>query len=173
MRMSKGWVLIRFLLLLLIVGIACFSTWAATEVFEAKVLAVLDGNSLEIKTSDGEVFTVLLNGIDCPEPEQEFGEEARVFLEKLVLKKNVKVTLEGKDRWGNRLAAVWLKGEVDLRVELLKAGLAWTAERNAKPEFENVRMQAKEKGKGIWASNEPTPPWIYRRQQTMLQAKGS
>ncbi len=173
MTMSRSWVMIRFLLLLLMIGIACFSALAATEVFEAKVLAVVDGNTLEVKTAEGDVYTIMLSGVDSPELEQEFGNEARVFLEKLVLKKNVKVTLEGKDRWGNRLAVVWLKGVVDLRVELLKAGLAWTAERNPLAELENVRKEAQERGKGIWASAEPTPPWIFRRQQTLLQEKSS
>ena len=173
MTMSKSWVMIRFLLLLLMIGIACFSAMAATEVLEAKVLAVVDGNTLEVKSADGEVYTVMLKGVDSPELQQEFGDEARVFLEKLVLKKNVKVALEGKDRWGNRLAVVWLKGVVDLRVELLKAGLAWTAERNPLPELENVRKEAQEKEKGIWASDEPTPHWVFRRQQTMLQEKSS
>ena len=173
MTMSKSWVMIRFLLLLLMIGIACFSAMAASEVLEAKVLAVVDGNTLEVKSADGEVYTVMLKGVDSPELQQEFGDEARVFLEKLVLKKNVKIALEGKDRWGNRLAVVWMKGVVDLRVELLKAGLAWTAERNPLPELENVRKEAQEKEKGIWASDEPTPPWVFRRQQTMLQEKSS
>jgi micrococcal nuclease len=173
MKMSKSWVVIRFLLLLLMVGVACLSALAATEEVEAKVLAVVDGNTLQVKSADGEVYTIMLHGVDCPELEQEFGIEARVFLEKLVLKKNVKVVFEGKDRWGNRLAVVWLKGVVDLRVELLKAGLAWTAERNPLAELENVRKESQERGKGIWASDQPTPPWIFRRQQTLLQAKSS
>lgn len=173
MTMNRSWVLIRILLLLLMVIVACFSTMAMTEILEAKVLAVVDGNTLEVKTVDGETYRVMLSGVDSPELEQEFGEQARSFLEKMVLKKSVKVQWQGKDRWGNRLAVVWMKGEVDLRVELLKAGLAWTAERNPLPELENIRTQAQEKGKGIWASEEPTPPWIFRRQQTMLEAKGS
>jgi endonuclease YncB( thermonuclease family) len=173
MTMSKTWLWIRVLLLMLMMGIACISTMAATEVFEARVLAVVDGNTLEIKDATGDSYQIVLNGVDSPELGQDFGDKARGFLEKIALKKNVKVQLEGKDRWGNRLAVVWVKGEVDLRVELLKAGLAWTAERNPIPTLENVRTEAQEKGKGLWASNEPSPPWIFRRQQSMLQAKGS
>lgn len=146
---------------------------ASNEIMEAKVVAVIDGNTLEVKASDNETYIVVLLGVDCPELDQEFGTEAQEFLEKIALKKNVKIQMLGKDRWGNRLAVVTLKGEVDLRVELLKAGLAWTAERNPIPDLENIRSEAQEKGKGLWKSTEPTPPWIFRRQQTMLQAKGS
>lgn len=145
----------------------------ATDMLDAKVVAVIDGNTLEVRASDNELYKIVLNGIDAPELDQEFGEEAQAFLEKLILKKSVKVQMEGKDRWGNRLAVVWLKGQVDLRVELLKAGYAWTAERNPLPDLENVRVKAQEQRKGLWKEGEPTPPWIFRRQQSMLQAKGS
>lgn len=171
--MSKTWLWIRFLLLMLMMSIACICALAATSVVEAKVMAVVDGNTLEIKDASGDVYQIVLSGIDSPELEQAFGAQAKAFLEKMVMKKNVKVQIEGKDRWGNRLAVVWVKEDVDLRVELLKAGLAWTAERNPIPTLENVRIEAQEKGKGLWTSTEPTPPWIYRRQQSMMQAKGS
>jgi micrococcal nuclease len=56
---------------------------------------------------------------------------------------------------------------------LLKEGLAWTAEKNPIPELEEYRIKAKEKERGIWKQENPTPPWIYRRQQSMMQAKSS
>jgi micrococcal nuclease len=149
------------------------TTAVANYEVEARVIEVVDGNTLKVLGTDNETYTIMLLGVDCPELQQEFGEEARVFLKKRVLKKNVKVDFQGKDRWGNRLAVVRLKGEVDIRIELLKAGMAWTAERNAIPELENIRVAAQERGKGLWKSNEPTPPWIFRRQQTLLQPKGS
>lgn len=173
MTTTKSWMTVRFILLLLMMAIACFSSWAFSEEIDAKVVAVVDGNTLEVKSGAGEVYKIVLSGVDSPELEQEFGEEARAFLEKLVLKKSVKVLWQGKDRWGNRLAVVFLKGEVDLRVELLRAGLAWTAERNPNPELENVRTTAQERGKGLWSNTEPTPPWVFRRQQTMMLEKGS
>ncbi len=173
MTLNKTWVIIRFLLLFMMMAIAGFSAMSATDLIEAKVLAVIDGNTLEVKDEGNETYTIVLAGVDCPELAQEFGEEARKFLGKIALKKSVKVQMLGKDRWGNRLAVVMLKGEVDLRVELLKAGMAWTAERNAIPALETIRTAAQEKGKGLWKSSEPTPPWIFRREQTKLQAKSS
>jgi micrococcal nuclease len=149
------------------------STFVTAEVIEGKVMAVWDGNTLEVKADDNETYKLSLAGIDSPELEQPFGEEARTVLEKLVLKKNVKIELSGKDRWGNQLAIVWLKGQVDVRLELLKQGLAWTAERNPLPQLEVIRTEAKQNALGLWAQPEPTPPWIFRRQQTLTQAKGS
>jgi endonuclease YncB( thermonuclease family) len=66
-----------------------------------------------------------------------------------------------------------IEGTVDPRYDLLNAGLAWTAERDPIQEFEAIKEKAREKGKGLWKEQDPIPPWIYRRQQTMTQFKSS
>ena len=137
-----------------------------------KVITVLDGNTIEVMGSDNVSMKLVLHGIDAPEPGQEFGDKAKNFLEKVLLNKEVTYKVVGKDRWGNSLAVV-MKGSTDPRVELLKDGLAWTAEKNPIPELEELRLQALEKGKGLWKEENPTPPWIYRRQQSMMQAKSN
>jgi endonuclease YncB( thermonuclease family) len=134
---------------------------------------VIDGNTFELTTEDSESYKIKLYGIDCPQIGQEFGEKAKKFLEKKILDKAVRVKIHGKDRWGTRLGIVWVEGSDDLRIELLEAGLAWTAERDPIQELEAIREKAQEKGKGLWKDQEPTPPWIYRRQQTMTQFKSS
>jgi micrococcal nuclease len=145
----------------------------ANGAFDGKVTSVIDGNTIEVTNNEKETVRIVLAGIDSPELSQEFGEEAKLYLEKLVLKKEVTVQIEGKDRKGTPLGVVWVKGKLDARIELLKEGLAWTAEKNPSPELEIHRTSAQEKGKGLWKHSEPTPPWIYRRQQSMLQAKSS
>jgi endonuclease YncB( thermonuclease family) len=66
-----------------------------------------------------------------------------------------------------------VKNAKDPRIELLEEGLVWTAEKNPAADLEAIRMKAEQKGKGIWKDANPTPPWIYRREQSMLQAKSS
>ncbi len=138
-----------------------------------KVISVIDGNTIEMIADDNETYTIMLYGIDSPELGQEFGEQAKKFLEKRILNKKVNVNIQGKDRWGNRLGIVLIEGTVDPRYELLEAGLAWTAERNPIQDLETIRETARNKGKGLWKEQDPTPPWIYRRQQTMTQFKSS
>ena len=135
--------------------------------------SVIDGNTLEIEISGNEVYTILLEGIDSPELGQEYGDHAKALLEKLTLQKKVTIEFKGKDRKGNQLATVLLNGKVDVRLELLKEGLAWTAERNPLPDLESVKEDARQNTKGLWSQENPTPPWVYRRQQTMFQVKGS
>ncbi|HEY8936296.1 MAG TPA: thermonuclease family protein [Cyclobacteriaceae bacterium] len=161
------------LIVLVSVWLGSFCYTLASEEITGKVISVIDGNTLEILSSANETHKVMLAGIDSPELQQEFGDKAKKFLEKITLEKSVTVKMVGKDRWGNYLAEVVVEGKFDPRVELLKEGLAWTAERNPLPELEEYRTKAQEKGKGLWKQNDPTPPWIYRRQQTMLQPKSS
>ena len=161
------------LIVLVSVWLGSLSCVLAGDEITGKVLSVIDGNTLEIMSSANETYKIMLAGIDSPELLQEFGDKAKKLLEKLTLEKNVTVKIVGKDRWGNYLAEVVVEGKFDPRVELLKEGLAWTSERNPLPELEEYRTKAQEKGKGLWKQGDPTPPWIYRRQQTMLQPKSS
>lgn len=138
-----------------------------------KVMAVIDGNTIEMLGEDNETYKIMLHGIDCPELEQEFGEKAKHHLEKLVMNKSVTVQLKGKDRWGGRLGVIILDDKIDPRHELLIEGLAWTSEVNPHPELEVMKEQAREKRKGLWKTENPVAPWTFRRQQTMSQFKSS
>ena len=147
--------------------------WASPQEISGKVLSVIDGNTLEFQTSDNETFKLVLAGIDAPELNQEFGEEARKLLDKVVTGEAATVVIEGKDRLGNRIGSLLYRNDKDPRVELLKRGLAWTSEKNTNPKFESLRAEAKSQEKGLWGKPNPTPPWIFRRQQTMMTAKSS
>lgn len=132
-----------------------------------------NGNTLEVLGADQETYTIVLAGIDSPELTQAYGEKARLYLEKMLLNKDVTIHFQGKDRKGNDLAVVLLKGKSDPRIALLKEGLAWTAEKDPLPELEVHRTSAQEKGKGLWKEENPTPPWTHRRRQSMTQPKSS
>jgi micrococcal nuclease len=159
-------------LLCLFSCLSCFQAMSNDSV-NGKVISVLDGNTIEVVGEDKENHVVMLAGIDSPELTQEYGEKAKKYLEKMLLEKKVIVHFQGKDRKGNKLAVVLLKGEIDARIELLKVGLAWTSEKDPLPELEVHRTEAQEKGRGLWKEENPTPPWTYRRQQTMLHPKSS
>ncbi len=136
-----------------------------------KVTRVIDGNTLEFTSSDGDLFTIVLDGIDCPELSQAYGQEAKLCLEKLALGKKADVTLRKKIGKGVSTADVLIEGKRDPRVQLLKDGLAWVVENNADPSFEAYCLQSKTKKKGLWNEAEPTPPWVHRHEQTMQAAK--
>lgn len=149
------------------------SAIAFADDLQGKVVTVIDGNTLQILCKNDETHTVKLIGIDSPELSQEYGEESKKYLEKIVLGKKVTITIKGKDWRGNPLAIVLVNGKKDPRIELLEEGLAWTAEKNPLPDLEACRTRAQQKGIGLWKQTNPTPPWTHRRQQTMLEPKTS
>lgn len=136
-----------------------------------EVTSIYDGNTVEISTSDNVTYRVVLAGIDCPELQQAYGKEAKEFLTRWLLNEEVIVKIQGKDRSQNYVGVVLLTEGADVRVALLEEGLAWTSERNAIPEFETIRQQAAKKRKGLWREHTAVPPWIFRREQSMLEAK--
>ena len=158
----------------LLVGIILF--FAPFLIFcqeiEGTVQTILDGNTIEIADHDG-VYKVLLHGIDCPEIGQEYADQAKALTTKLLLSKRVTIVLRGKDRVGNRLGVIYVNGSPDPRHELVNAGLAWTSEREPVEELEVLKEQARLHGKGLWKEQHPTPPWVYRRQQSMNHEKSS
>lgn len=144
--------------------------WADT--LEGKVVTVINGDTFEILTKDKEKVKVMLFNADSPELGQEFGKEAKSFVEKLLLKKKVKVVMKGKDRWGNKLAQIKLKNGDDLSEKMIKAGFAWVGLKHQKlNSLKSLENSAKNKSLGLWQGADFVSPWVYRRKQTMLQAK--
>jgi micrococcal nuclease len=158
------------LLFVLILSSTSFSY--AEEEIRGVVTKVIDGNTIEVRASD-ETYKVLLHGIDSPEPGQHYAEQARTTLEKMLLKKDVVIVMHGKDRFGNRIGEIRLDGAPDPRKALVAQGLAWTSEKEPIKELELLREEAQVNGKGLWGEEDPTPPWIFRRQQTMMSQKSS
>lgn len=149
-----------------------FTQVLSNNEISGKVIEVIDGNTIEVLAEDKTTYKIVFAGVDSPELTQEFGERAKQYLEKMLLKQQVHVQLQGKDRKGNYVGVV-IKDKLDPRVELLKEGLAWTSEKDPLPELESIRVKAQQRGKGLWKTENPTPPWIYRRQVSMMQPKSS
>jgi endonuclease YncB( thermonuclease family) len=136
-----------------------------------EVIEIIDGNTFVLK-SGAESTTVVLEGIDCPENGQPFYVDAKKCLKRLILRKNIVVSVVGKDRAGNTIGKLILN-DSDPRHDLLREGLAWPGDKNTDMEFLMLMQEAREKGIGLWSEEEPTPPWVYRRQQSMTQPKSS
>lgn len=138
-----------------------------------KVVNVIDGNTVEITSGDLERMKIYFFGIDAPELDQEYGDRAKKLMAELTLNKNVVVQITGKDRLGQRIGIVLVEGHVDPRLKMLSEGLAWTAEKNAIPELESLKEHARAKNRGLWRQDDPVPPWVFRRQQTLFTPKSS
>ncbi|HLT80505.1 MAG TPA: thermonuclease family protein [Cyclobacteriaceae bacterium] len=158
--------------LIFLVGALLFAPSRANSVkIMGTVTTVVDGNTLEVNTSEGPM-KILLYGIDCPELGQAYGDAAKARLEKLLLNRQVTVDLVSRDRRGNHYGLVFTEVGEDPRIDLLREGLAWTVEDGSSAELEPYRSFAQQKRRGLWQDSKPKPPWVFRREQSMLQPKG-
>jgi len=109
-----------------------------------------------------------LDGIDCPEPEQEFGKEASEFTTSFVYKKKLTVDIRNYDDDDRMIGRVALDGE-DLSLRLVEEGLAWCVKKNSDKKLVKAQKKAKKAKKGLWKQAKPTPPWTFREVRRKLK----
>ncbi len=144
----------------------------AQDTFTGNVIAVLDGNTLQVTDHYNDTLTLKLDGFESPELNQAFGEEAKSFTASKCLHQSANIVLLGKDRFGNDKAEVILEDDQNLGEALLHAGLAWYhVKGQADNNLTKIHHENKINKIGLWTQESPLEPWIYRRQQTMTKPK--
>ena len=156
-------------LLVLLCSLALPADKALAAMTYATVMEVGEGDTVTLH--DGQEFLqVRLYGVDAPEIDQAYGEEAQRFLAGLVLGEDVHVTLEEPGISGPQAALLTLPDGRALHEELLCAGLAWW-HRQAVPEdivLSRLEREAQTRRRGLWAQSTPIPPWEFRLQARSL-----
>jgi len=133
--------------------------------FNGETKRVIDGGNLVV-WKDNKQVKVRLAGIACPSRGQPFADAARKFTAAAVGKKKaVDVEVTGVDKTGRLLAQVTTPDGKNLNRELIKAGLAWSDNRNAPTdrELETLQAEARATGVGLWADPDPVPPWQWKK----------
>ena len=132
------------------------------QTFSGTVLTVADGDTMTLQV-DGQKVKVRLQGIDCPERQQAYGQEAGDFIRDQVQGKQVEVRKLGVDQYDRVLGEVFLNGK-NLNKELLREGLAWWYEKHARDrtDYRDLQDEAKREGRGLWSDPDAIPPWEFR-----------
>ena len=129
---------------------------------EWTVVRVVDGDTIEVARGSSDTDTVRLLGINTPEthhptnPVEFFGPEAAAFTEEHLAGRSVQLEgdIEGRDRYGRRLAYVVVDGE-RFNDELLRRGYARLLV--IEPNHAHARtmlreeLDAKRAGRGLWS----------------------
>lgn len=155
--------LLRLALFLLLAGATRAEQWTGL------VVAIQDGDSITVLRGKEQV-KVRLDGIDCPEKAQPYGNRAEQKTAELAFNRKVTVLTTKKDRFGRTLALITLPNGHSLNEELLRAGLAWWYRKYA-PKDRNLALleeAARDAGLGLWADPSPTPPWLWRKEKKAL-----
>ena len=134
---------------------------------EVVVLSVPDGDTLEVRQSNGKVDRLRLYGVDAPELKQHGGKEARAFAESLLYAGSVSPDVRERDQYGRSIAVLHLADGRIVNEEMVRAGHAWVYRNYCRESFCNqwisLEKQAKSQNLGVWRQNNPTPPWKWRK----------
>lgn len=153
---SKRHVVVVFLLLMPL------SVYSAQ--FQGKVIRVLDGDTIEV-LHDNEPVRVRLANIDAPEKKQAYGNWSTGQLKSLVAGKLVTVSYTQTDRYGRVLGRVETKYVNVNRAQVI-SGAAWVYEQyNTDDSLPALQKEAQEQKHGLWADNQPVPPWEWRHKK--------
>jgi endonuclease YncB( thermonuclease family) len=136
-----------------------------SESFYAKVVEIHDGDSITVLTPAHEQIKVRLEGIDCPELKQDFGQKSKQLTAALCFNQEVRIVKTGKDQYGRTLAFVYV-GDLCINYELLKQGLAWHYKKyNHNTELAELESNARSKKSGLWSLPAPVAPWAFRKKK--------
>ncbi len=131
--------------------------------FSAKVLKVIDGDSLVVEYQ-GQSLEIRLAEIDTPEYDQRFGSEAKAYTRLHALDRVVSVEVRAIDAYKRRVSLITLPDGSSLNRSLLRAGLAWWYRYYSDDEsLGRLEREAREARRGLWIDPDPVPPWIHRR----------
>ncbi len=147
--------------------------WPAPGVLEGTVVRIVDGDTIHVRIGE-RVEKVRYIGMNTPEVhhptkgEEPGGREASAVNRQLVSGKQVRLELDvqTRDRYRRLLAYVWA-GDVMVNAELVRLGYAqvMTIPPNVRYQqmFLKLQREAREAGRGLWASPRAFAPSPVRR----------
>ena len=143
------------------------------ERFRAKVIGVMDGDTIEVLLYD-RPFRIRLLGIDAPESDQDFGSRSKQKLGELAFGKMIVGFTEDQDDYGRNLCLLAVDG-IRVDYEMLREGLAWHyTHYSDDPIRAALESEAIADKRNLWSGKGQLPPWEYRRlQQEALSTKSS
>jgi endonuclease YncB( thermonuclease family) len=155
---------VRLLSVSLLLCIPVSGTPAAERVLEGRVIAVLDGDTIDVLVDERPV-RVRVSAIDTPERGQPWAARAKQALSARVFGKEVRVIQVTTDIYGRTVGEVYAD-DVCVGCELVRNGHAWVYRRfTVDAVLIELEAEAREARRGLWSlpESERVPPWDWRR----------
>ena len=148
--------------------IFAFSSFAQTTI-KARVVGIVDGDTLTVLDKEFRQITVRLAGIDAPEKKQDFGSAAKEYLAKLIFERKVIVVSEKKDRYGRTIGKILLDGK-DINLLMVEAGFAWHYKeyedeqtKEDRESYADAEKIARKAVRGLWQQANAVKPSEFRK----------
>jgi endonuclease YncB( thermonuclease family) len=144
------------------VSVVSAAPYVHAEDLLVKVIEVPQGDLMTARLN-GQFIKLRLYGVDCPEPKQRYGREARRAVAGLVYGRDVVVRLKGKDESGRLFVEMIFEGGRNLNQLLVQEGLAWLVTSTSPgPVLTEMQERAQLEKRGLWHDPSPIPPWQWR-----------
>ena len=148
---------------LLVFGMLALITQAQFEPIDARVVRVIDGDTIRVRVQ-GKEYTVRLIGVDTPETVhptktvQHFGAEASAYTKAALEAKTVTLeadrTGDTRDSYGRLLRYVHLDGE-NFNARLIREGYGHAIRGfrySMRAQFIRLEDEARRRGRGLWST---------------------
>lgn len=147
-----------------------FKPFKKGQRYRCKVLAVVDGDTIDCRRLFyfWQSVRMRLAYIDAPESKQQFGDEAKKYVEKMLKGRGVSLNVVDIDRYGRVVADVYLIGHGSVSEKLVQQGVVWVY-----PEYvrhpkrlktlNQLQNEAKKHKRGLWQYSRPVNPKNFRR----------
>lgn len=134
----------------------------AQDEFKAKVMRVVDGDTIKVVDRDFQTLSVQFRGVDAPELKQEYGQEAFAALEKRLKDKVVRVVVDRRDEF-DRITGEVFESDESINVWIIRQGFGWYNHKyDTDRKKSAAEVSAREAGRGLWVSATPIPPWVWK-----------
>ncbi|MEC5394674.1 thermonuclease family protein [Bergeyella sp. RCAD1439] len=146
-----------------------FSFVLSAQHYQAKVIGVKDGDTVEI-LYNGLARVVRLAHIDAPEKNQPYGKKAKQYLSSQCFGQVVEVVVSGRpDRYGRWIAEIFYRNQ-NLNKAMVRKGMAWHFKKYSSDSgYAELESAAKAKRVGLWRQENPVAPWDWRKQRRELR----
>lgn len=163
MRSIKNILFLAGFVFLIVAGFNCKTENKDAGSITGRVVSIADGDTFTLLTDEKKQIKIRLYGIDCPEKRQPFGTAAKQKLSDMVFGRHVRIKQMDIDRYKRTVAIVYNEANTCINEEMLKTGFAWHyLHYDDNAYWQQLQENARSKKIGLWAENNPVPPWQWR-----------
>ena len=146
------------------VNVHCFAYEYIPDVINAKVIKIVDGDTIYLGHKKYGKIKVRLAEIDTPERDQPHGKIATAVLKKMILKKSVELQKVTIDKYKRVVGTIYLNN-LEINYFLVRNGFAWCYDKYYyREKIKKAENQARSEKIGLWSSKKKAiAPWNWRK----------
>lgn len=138
----------------------------SAQILRGDVVKISDGDTFTLLVNGNEQVRVRIDGIDAPEKGQAFGNRAKEYLSGLIWGESITVRVSKTDRYGRSIGKVSTPTIDDVGLEMIKAGYAWQyRDYNDDKSYTTAENNARKLLKGLWQDRNPIRPQDFRKRK--------